>query len=99
MLKTHKRFENGVLVEEYEVDVPVRVPQSVAPNNARKAIRAAGLKPAVDAWLATQSEDVQDDWEYAVEIRRDSPTVEAAQIALGLTDAQMDALFVSAGAL
>jgi hypothetical protein len=36
------------------------------------------------------------EWEYAQVIARESPLVDAFSAALGLTDAQLDALFVQA---
>lgn len=68
-------------------------PQAVTPLQARKALRDASMKSAVDTWLATQAEEVQEAWDYALEVRRDDPTVLAAQSALELTDTQMDDLF------
>jgi len=75
------------------------VPDSVTPNAARKAINAAGLRQAVEAAVAAASQDVKDDWEYAPVIRRNSPTVLALAAALGLSEAQLDALFISAAEL
>ena len=78
---------------------PALIPQSVTPLQARKALRAAGMKSAVDAWLATQTEEVQEAWDYALEVRRDDATVLAAQAALELTDVQMDDLFTLAATM
>jgi hypothetical protein len=72
------------------------VPASISPLQARKALRAANLMEAVNAWLATQPEEVREEWEYAREIERDNPTIAAACAALGLTEEQRDQLFVAA---
>ena len=99
MLKKYERYENGVLVEERQIEVAAAVPASVTPLQARKAIRAAGMKAAVDAWLASQTEEVREAWEFTIEVRRDSPLIAAAQSALNLTNAQMDGLFIQAATL
>lgn len=72
------------------------VPVSVTANAARKALNAAGLRQAVENAVAAASQDIKDDWEYAATIRRHSPTVMALSAALGLSDAQLDALFIHA---
>ncbi len=53
----------------------------------------------VNAAIATQPADIQDAWEYAPTIDRQSPTVNMLAVALGLTDAQIDGLFVTAAGL
>jgi hypothetical protein len=72
---------------------PVPVPEAITPLQARRALRAADLLDAVNAWIATQPAEVLEAWEYCVEVRRDSPLIAAAQVALGLTDEQVDDLF------
>jgi hypothetical protein len=79
--------------------IPSPVPQSVTPLQARKALRASGLSDAVDAYIATQSAAIQDEWEYAITVERDNPAIAAAGPALGLTDAQIDDLFRLAATL
>lgn len=72
------------------------VPRSVTPLQARKALRQAGLYDTVMAWISQQSDEVQETWEYALEIRRDNPIIAAAADDLELTDEQVDALFIAA---
>ena len=73
-------------------------PEKITPLEARRALRAAGLLGAVNAWIATQPADTQDAWEYCIEVRRDDRLVADAQNALGLTSEQVDDLF-RAGAI
>ena len=75
---------------------PPAVPQTITPLQARRALRAAGLLHAVSTWIAAQPDHVQEAWEYCVEVRRDNALIAGAQAALGLTEAQIDALFRSA---
>jgi hypothetical protein len=50
----------------------------------------------VSAWIGAQPDEVQEAWEYCVEVRRDNALIAGAQAALGLTEAQIDALFRTA---
>jgi hypothetical protein len=65
----------------------------VSPLQMRRALRQQGLVSAVTAYIAQQSEDTQDAWEYAIEIRRNDLLIESAAVALGKTPAEIDDLF------
>lgn len=78
---------------------PASIPTSVTPLQARKALRAAGLKASVDAWITQQDEETQEAWEFAVEIERNSDVIVNAAASLGLTDEQVDNLFIAASQL
>lgn len=69
------------------------------PRQARLALKAAGLLSAVTGWIAQADEATRIDWEFALEIRRDWAPLLACAHALGLTEAQLDELFILAGAL
>lgn len=75
------------------------VPQSVSMLAARRALRAGALLDKVNAAIAAQPADVQDAWEYSITVDRQSATVKMLALALGLSDAQIDALFVSAASM
>lgn len=75
------------------------VPYSISPLQARKALRAAGLKELVDGFVTTLPEEQQEEWEYATEIRRDHPVIVAGTASLGLTEEQVDGLFLLGAAL
>ena len=68
----------------------------ITPLQARRGLRAAGLLPAFNAWLATQAEELVEEWEYATEVRRDGAVLSAAFAALGHSAADLDAFFVAA---
>jgi hypothetical protein len=84
------------------------VPQSVPMAEARKVLLMSGkfgatpaaLDTAVRAALATlpdpQKQLALIDWEFQPNVRRKSAFVASAAQALGLTDAEVDALFVAA---
>lgn len=82
----------------------VVVPLSVTPRQAKLALLGAGLLDSVDAALdaivdPTEQRAAQIEWEYAIEFRRDAPLIAAIGGALGLTDEQIDTLFVAAAAI
>jgi hypothetical protein len=69
------------------------VPESISPLQARKALRAVGLMDAVKAYVATLSEEEQEEWEYATEIRRNNHIIASGAAALEMTPEQIDDLF------
>lgn len=72
------------------------VPKEVLMTAAREALIDAGLLGAINAYMQTLSEKDQVWWEYSVSISRGFSLVESARIALGMTDEQMDQLFIAA---
>jgi hypothetical protein len=81
--------------------IPVVVPESVPAHHLRRALRAFGMLASVTAYMSALPDDdeMRESWEYAPYFRRDALGIEAARVALGLTSAQVDALFVAAGAV
>lgn len=94
-------YEGGSFVRP--PDPPPAVPQSVTMRQARLALLASGKLALVDAAIEAlpepQRAQAQIEWEFASEILRASPLVEAMGAALGLDDAALDALFAEAAAL
>lgn len=88
---------------ELAADYAAAIPASVSMRQARLALLSAGLLTQVNTAIAampgTAGEAARIEWEYATEVRRDSPLIAALAPALGMTDAQIDALFVSAAGL
>ncbi len=91
----------AALWEPYEAPPPgpAPVPEAVTPRQIRRALNAAGLRATVEVAVAQAPQDVRDDWEFALEIRRDHPELNAMALALGLTSEQLDALFIAAAAI
>lgn len=90
--------------EEIAADRKSKVPQSVTMRQGRLALLGAGLLDDVDAALAaipdtTQRRAAQIEWEYAQTIDRQSAWVSNLSAALGLTDDQLDQLFIEAAKL
>lgn len=70
------------------------VPSAITPLQARKALREAGLKDAVDAFIDGLDEEEQEEWEYAIEVRRDNPIIAKGAAALSLSESDVDGLFI-----
>ena len=88
-------------VADIEPEPPVPVPSPVSRFQARAALHLAGQLAAVEALMQSPSTPVlaRLAWQEAIEFRRESPTVAAMGAALGMSDADIDALFVAAAAI
>lgn len=75
-----------------------KVPFAVSRFQARMALRAAGYFDAVEAMMAAPETPIaaKEAWASAQEFERTSPTVAGMAAALGMTEAQLDALFIAA---
>lgn len=84
---------------ELEISVPEEIPLWAF----RTAIRKSGLKPAIDALLNALPEEVKADamehYEYGNYIMRRHPLVLALGSQLGLTEKQIDEIFLMAKTL
>ena len=111
-LAAGEQLQPGEIREEYGryvqgwVVVPApapEIPQSVTMRQCRIALLDAGLLDAVQSSIATmpgtEGERARIDWEYALEVRRDWPLISYMAGDLGLTDEQVDGLFVAAAAI
>ncbi|MDV7395906.1 hypothetical protein RZS08_31230, partial [Arthrospira platensis SPKY1] len=83
---------------------PIAIPQSVTMRQGRLALLGAGLLDAIDGAINAIEDPVQKsaariEWEYAQTIDRQSQFVANMAEQLGLTDEQMDQLFLQASQL
>lgn len=89
--------------EEAAANAAALIPRSVTMRQARLALLGAGKLAAVDAAIDAMGEPTKTaariELEYAGEVQRHNGFVAALGPALGLTDAQIDALFVAAAGL
>lgn len=84
----------------HEITAAVARPDVVKMWQARAVLRNAGLFDAVNAAITASGNAAwQEAWEYAPEISRSSPMVQAMGGALGLSAEQIDGLFAQAAAL
>lgn len=78
---------------------PIQVPQTVTIRQAKLALLQAGLLDDVDAAVAQADRATQIEWEYVTEVERSWPTLLTIQAALGLSEQQVDDLFIVAASL
>lgn len=83
--------------------MPARVPREIANWRARAVLELAGLLPAVEAAIqgmaGAEGVVVRNAWLAGAPLARAGATVTALAPALGLTDEQVDAMFIQADAL
>lgn len=79
------------------------VPRTVTMRQARLALLGAGLLDTVNNTIAgmagAQGQAAQIEWQYSSEVQRHKALVQSLGPALGLTDAQLDQLFITAATL
>ena len=80
---------------------PPVIPAVVSIYQACAALDTAGLLDDVEAYFASESATKGEKmaWARITEVRRDSPLMTKLSTLLGLTEAQVDALFVAAEAV
>ena len=82
---------------------PVAVPKIVTMRQARLALLGAGKLAAVNAAInalpSPTKEAAQIEWEYSQEVQRHNGFVSLLAPVLGMTEADLDALFVAGAAL
>jgi hypothetical protein len=76
--------------------LPPPVPEKVSPRQARLALLASGKLDAANAAVAASDAATKIAWEFSTEIVRNDPGVIALGHAIGLSDAEIDALFIAA---
>lgn len=81
----------------------LKIPNSVTMRQARLALLGSGLLNTVNSAIAAipgvEGDAARIEWEFAQEVRRDSPLVQSLVPTLGMTNAQLDALFTQAATL
>lgn len=97
--------ENVARIGEHYVDgkfvapyVAPSVPTSITMRQARLALLQAGKLSAIDTALASlpspQKEQAQIEWEYGSEVERHNGWIESLAPMLGMTEEEVDGLFV-----
>jgi hypothetical protein len=85
--------------EEQPAVAVTNVIASASPRQIRMALTRAGLRAQVEAAVAAGDQDLKDWWEFATTFERDNAQVTAMGLALGQTEAQLDALWQLAATL
>lgn len=89
-----KWLAEGNTPEPY-VEPPAPIPSVVSMRQARLALLQAGKLDAIEAAVAQIGAAAQIEWEYAQTVERSHPLVQS----LGMSDAELDALFTQACSL
>ena len=76
----------------------LRATMQCSPAQMRLALHRAGLLATVQA-IADSDPEASIVWEYATVILRDSPFIAAMKSQSGMTDTEIDALFITAAAI
>ena len=97
---------SGMTMTQAEIDATINapvVPQTVTMRQARLALLGAGklamVDTAIDSMPEPQKSAARIEWEYSNEVQRHNGFVAALGPALGMTSAQIDALFIAAAKL
>jgi hypothetical protein len=94
----------GNVVHVPAVDVPPTVPAQVTKRQARAVLIVTGLLPAVEAAIDAIPDPLQkalarNEWEESAVVERHRGLVSQMAASLGLTEAQLDAMFIQAAAI
>ncbi len=81
-------------------EAPLVIPSIVTMRQARLALLETNklhlIQPAIDSLPSPQKEAAQIEWEYSGEVHRNKPFVQTLGLALGLTEEDLDNLFLLA---
>lgn len=83
--------------------VPVRVPAEVTMRQARRALHASGKLSLVEAAIAALPEPpktvAQIEWEYSNTVQRHNGFVSQIAPLIGMSESEIDSLFITAATL
>lgn len=91
-------------IEQYQVtagQITVKIPKQVTMRQARLALLQQGILNDVETAINTIEDDalkqaIKIEWEYALDIQRDWPALQLMTKQLGITEEQLDQLFLLA---
>lgn len=76
------------------------VPQSITPRQIRQQLTAMGIRQAAEDYIANSNDyNLKDWWQYSTSFDRDNEVLINAALALGLTESQLDEIFITADKL
>ena len=86
--------------DEILANFKATVPQRITMRQARLSLLNNGLLSTVDNAIASGSdEEMKIEWEYTTEVKRDWPSLIIMATTLGITEAQLDGLFIQGATL
>ena len=83
----------------YEAEAKVKIPATVSMRQARLALLQSNLLTTVETAIASGTQADQITWEYATEVNRSDALVKNLSAALGLSETDLDNLFILASSL
>jgi len=98
LFKTTKERDIALALDA-EAKRKASVPLSVSPRQIRQALTRVNLRDTVEAVVAQGDQDLKDWWEFSTNFERLNTQVQAMGTALGITDLQLDDLWVLASSL
>lgn len=98
------RVEDGKAIQGWNVvKLLVKVPEKVTMRQARLALHSSGIlplvQPAIEALQEPAKTTAQIEWDYSSEVFRHKEFVNMLGQQLGLSDEQIDELFIQASTL
>lgn len=75
------------------------IPAAVSPRQIRQALTRFNVRAQVEAAVAAGDQDLKDWWEFATAVERNHPMVIGMAAGLGISETDLDAIFLAAGAL
>ena len=87
-------YSDGQFIHPIEETTPdPRTIMTCGALQFRKALRQLGKMDAVKSYVEQADEETQEAWEYATEFKRLDPFIVGGMAALGVSDAEVDAVF------
>lgn len=77
----------------------VEVPFSITPRQARLILNQYNLRETVETAIANADQNTKDEWEFSDHIRRDWPSLISIASGIGITESQLDQMFIEASEL
>ena len=105
VMRVFEDLEDGTTAKEqydalWKQELKARLPKVVTPRQIRLALLDAGLLDSIETAFNSLEEPLKSkakiEWEYATEIDKNSPLIQKLYPQLGLTEEQLDDLFVTA---
>lgn len=86
--------------DELQANFKATVPKTITMRQIRLVLIQSGLLDTVNNAIANSTDEVMKvEWEYSDEVKRDWESLNTMATALGLTEKQLDDLFILAGSL
>lgn len=91
-------YEEGVFTPPPEEIIPIVVPESITARQARLVLHSKGLlnsvEPSIESLPEPERTNAKIEWEYATTLHRNNPFITVLGNALGLTETEIDELFI-----